>query len=517
MTARYHSKRRKRRTTILDCIGDPKVFGPHFTGGTWDVWKVFLAALFALPMTDAQLAVYRQFTGRTTAPKIPFAESWLVCGRRAGKSFILAVCAVFLACFRDWRPFLGPGEYGTIMVVAEDRKQARAIMRFIGGLLRSVPMLSRTVVNETAESFTLHNQIVIEVHAASFRSTRGYTIVAALLDEISIWPTDENSAEPDVEVINSIRPGMATIPGAMLLCASSPHAQRGALWGAYRQHYGRDDSDVLVWKAATREMNATVPQQFVDAQLAKDHARASADYLAEFRYDLETLFIRDAVLANVMPGLRELPPSPNNFYHAFCDPSGGASDSMTLAIAHNDLHRHVVIIDAIREVKAPFSPEAVVAEFSALCKTYRIYHLHGDHYAKFWPVEMFARHGQQYEQNAQPKSDLYAALLPLINSKRIALLDHPVLINQTCALERSTRQGAREKIDHPPNGRDDVVNAVAGVAALCVCQSGYRIDVFDPNFQDIDAKPAAEQPPPANQNAYNYVRAFCAANGLLIS
>jgi hypothetical protein len=79
---------------------------------------------------------------------------------------------------------------------------------------------------------------------------------------------------------------------------------------------------------------------------------------------------------------------------------------------------------------------------------------------------MFSRHGQHYEQNAQPKSDLYAALLPLINSRRIVLLDHPVLINQTCALERSTRHGAGEKIDHPPRGHDDVVNAVAGVAAL---------------------------------------------------
>lgn len=481
--------------TILDAVTDPKVFGPYFGGGTWDVWKVFLAALFALPMTDAQLALYRHYTGRTTAPTIPFSEGWLICGRRAGKSFILAVCAVFLACFRDWRPFLGPGEYGTIMVIAEDRKQARAILRFIGGLLRSVPMLKRTILNETAESFTLRNNVIIEVHAASFRSTRGYTVLAALLDEVAIWPTDENSAEPDIEIINSIRPGMATIPGAMLLCASSPHAQRGALWDAYRQHYGRDDSDVLVWKAATREMNATVPQSFIDAQLAKDHARASADYLAEFRSDLEGFISRDAVMACVMPGLRELPPSPNNFYHAFCDPSGGSSDSMTLAIAHSDLHRRVVVLDAIREVKAPFSPEAVTAEFSALLKTYRIYHLHGDHYAKLWPVEMFSRHGQHYEQNAQPKSDLYAALLPLINSRRIALLDHPVLINQTCALERSTRHGAGEKIDRPPHGHDDVVNAVAGVAALCARVGGYDLLYrgFDPDYRDPDV-PVEQQP-----------------------
>ena len=44
---------------------------------------------------------------------------------RPAKSFVLATIAVFLACFRDWRPHLGPGERGTVMVIAADRRQAR--------------------------------------------------------------------------------------------------------------------------------------------------------------------------------------------------------------------------------------------------------------------------------------------------------------------------------------------------------------------------------------------------------
>ena len=157
---------------------------------------MFLCALFALPMTEEQLAIYTKHTGRTTPPTQPMREAWLICGRRAGKSYILASIAVFLACFRDWRPLLGPGELGTIMVVAEDRKQARAIMRFIRGLLHGAPMLKRTIIGETAESFTLKNRVQIEVHAASFRSTRGYTTVAALLDEIAIWPMRRAAPNP---------------------------------------------------------------------------------------------------------------------------------------------------------------------------------------------------------------------------------------------------------------------------------------------------------------------------------
>ena len=60
------------------------------------------------------------------------------------------------------------------------------------------------------------------------------------------------------------------------------------------------------------------------------------------------------------------------------------------------------------------------------------------------------------------KSDLYAALLPAINSRRVELLDHSRLASQLCSLERRTAWGGRDSIDHGPGGHDDVANAVAG-------------------------------------------------------
>jgi phage terminase large subunit-like protein len=196
---------------------------------TWAAWRAFCATLFAL-LTPDQLAVYQQFTGRIAPPAHSFTEAWLCIGRRGGKSFILATIAVYLACFTDRRPYLGPGEIAAIMIIARDRRQARVIKRYVTGLLHNAPMLKRVVENETAESIDLRNKVSIEIHTASFRSTRGYTIVAALLDEVAFWQTDEFSAKPDVEIINAVKPGMATVPGAMWLAASSPMAKKGALW-----------------------------------------------------------------------------------------------------------------------------------------------------------------------------------------------------------------------------------------------------------------------------------------------
>jgi hypothetical protein len=449
---------------ILQALDDPNVFGQHFRAATWNAWRAFLAALFALPMTPEQLTLFANHTGRTAPSSEPLREAWLVCGRRAGKSFVLATIAVFLAAFRDWRPHLGPGEAGTVMVVAADRRQARVIMRYCLGLLRAVPMLRQLIEGETRESIQLRNRVVLEIHTASFRSTRGYTIVAALLDELAYWPVDELSAAPDVEVINAIRPGLATVPGSILLAASSPHARRGALWDAHRRHYRRDGDPVLVWQTATREMNASVPQSVIDAAVEEDPVRAAAEWSAQFRSDIESFVNREAVEACVALDVRERAPIQGVRYYAFADPSGGSADSMTLAAGHRE--GDVVVLDALRERKPPFSPEDVVAEFAELLKNYRISKITGDRYAGEWPRERFREHGISYEPAQKPKSDLYRDLLPAINSRKLDLLDNARLLTQLMGLERRTARGGRDSIDHAPGAHDDLANAVAGLATI---------------------------------------------------
>ena len=86
-----------------------EVFADSFRDvSTWQPWLAFLAALFGQPMTPEQLAIYQQCTGRVDPPTTPASEGWLVCGRRSGKSFAMALCAVYLGCFREYRPYLQP-------------------------------------------------------------------------------------------------------------------------------------------------------------------------------------------------------------------------------------------------------------------------------------------------------------------------------------------------------------------------------------------------------------------------
>jgi len=371
---------------------------------------------------------------------------------------------VHAACCQDHRGVLAPGERGLVAIVAADRAQSRIILNYIKGLLGALPELAELVLQRRKESIDLVNNITIEIRTASFKTSRGYTLVFAAADEAAYWP-QEGSANPDVEVLRALRPGLATT-GGRLWVVSTPYAKRGVLWDAFRRHYGQDDAQTLVWKAETRAMNPLVSEAFVAEQLEADPEAASAEGLAEFRADISALFAADAVRAVTVPGRRELAPAagPVWRYAGFADPSGGSADAFTLAISHAEGPK--IVLDAVRERRPPFSPDAVCEDFAALLKTYGIAEVTGDRYAGEWPRERFAAHGIRYRPSEKTKSQLYTELLPLVNAGRVELLDLPRLVGQLVALERRTSRPGQDSIDHGPGGHDDIANAAAGALGL---------------------------------------------------
>jgi hypothetical protein len=256
---------------------------------------------------------------------------------------------------------------------------------------------------------------------------------------------------------------------------SSPYARRGVIWDAFRNHFGpAGDPSILVARGTTRDLNPSLSQDYIDREYAKDPASAAAEYGAEFRTDVESFVTAEALEACTDPGIKERPYDRMHIYQAFVDPSGGAFDSFTLAVAHKE--GKTSVLDVIREVRPPFAPEAVVEEFCQVLRNYKVYSVRSDKYGGEWVVEQFRKCGVTLEACDRIKSQLYADVLPLINSRQAALLDDQVLRRQLIGLERKTRMGGRDTIDHVRGGRDDVANAVAG--ALVYAGQSF----CDPNF-----------------------------------
>lgn len=455
--------------TIIQAAADPVIWKDQFRDHrTWANWFTLVKSLFGLPLDASELQLFTECTGRSKPLTTRAKEGWLIVGRRGGKSRILAFIAAYLATFVDWTPFLVPGEVGVISVIASNRKQCRSIMSYLTAFLVNHPLLSDRVKSASDEEIQLTNGVVIEVVTCSFKSVRGRTIIACLADEAAFWASEDGS-NPASEVIAAIRPAMATIPDAMLLVASSPYARRGPLFDAWQRYWGKDNKKVLCWRAPTWVMNPNLTREseVIAEEYEKDPASANAEYGAEWRDDVAA-FIDPTVVQNaIVAGVHELEPKTGNYYVGFSDAAGGSGgDSFTAAVAHLNPQRFI-IVDAIREISPPFSPEAAIVECVRLFKAYGVRKIISDRYASQFPVEIYAKHGITCEPSELSKSEIYSEFLPLINSKKVDLLDHPKLIKQLCGLERRTSRGSgKDSIDHGPGQHDDVANAVCGAAVL---------------------------------------------------
>ncbi len=489
--------------SIIAAMDDPALFGAWFKAPSWQPWRSFLRVAFALPLSEGDIELFRQCTGRQTPAAEATKEIWVLAGRRGGKSLISSLLSCYLVLFYEYRDYLAPGERATVMLLAGDRRQARTLMRYCKGLVKGSPILARKIENETAESLDFTNRTTIEVSVANPRATRGYTLAGIITDEIATWPSDELSPKRDEDTLAALRPAMLTIPHAKMVAITSPYARKGAVWNAYRKHFGKDESKVLIWQASTEVMNPSVDRDFIAAAYEDDPASAAAEFGAQFRTDVGSYITREVLDACVVPGRHELPPVPGVHYQGFADPSGGSSDSFTLAIAHADGER--IVLDAVREARPPFSPEAVTAEFAVLLKAYGLSSVRGDRYAGEWPRERFREHGIEYEISELSKSDIYRELIPKLNAHRVELLDHARLAAQFLGLERRTGRGTgRDIIDHGPNAHDDIANAACG--ALLACGTDDALAVWLTLAQQAEAEEravaakwqrAAEVPPPA--------------------
>lgn len=454
--------------TIIEAMHDHRLFYETLKGGRsswpWGAWETYMAALFGLPISNpVELELFRACTGLTAGPAAPSRESFVIAGRRSGKSTIAALLAVFIAGFKDWRKILSPGETGYVFVIAVDKAQAGIVKGYCRAFLGGSPSLRKLLKRETAETLELSNGVTIAVKTSSFRSVRGYTLLAVVLEELSFWRSEE-SANPDKEILAAIRPALMTVKDSLLIGISSPYSKTGALYEAFKSGYGKLGGP-LIWKAPSTVMNPTIDVRSIETALEADPASARAEWLAEFRQDIESFIPAELVESVMIPGRLELPRIEGVQYRAFADPSGGRQDSFTLAIGHVDAKTGRVILDVIRERRPPFSPADVVAEFAELLKSFGLVKVLGDRYSGEWVVESFLKHGIVYHTAEKSASELYLEFLPLLSSGAVELLDSRRLKAQLVDLERRTRAGGRDIIDHGPGGHDDVSNSVAGLCA----------------------------------------------------
>jgi hypothetical protein len=312
----------------------------------------------------------------------------VACGRRAGKDYFTAALVVFLACLRPYT--FNRGELGRVMLLAVDSDQADVLYQYVTELVDSCPAIKRQVLSRRVKfgmrRVTFKNQVEILIKPADKRRVRGRTLIACVCDEIAHWFSEEHHVNPDSEVLAAVKPGMLGVPGAMLICISSPYRRQGTLYETDKREFGKNGSPVLFWRAGTWDMRPDTPghraryptfMAELQAECERDRSFFYSEFGGEYRVDLEDYLTREQLDA-VTVDRHEIPYQDGTPCYAFIDTSGGeGQDSQAFCIAIRRPGGTAAIAKLI-EWRPPFDSHASAKEVAEVCHAYRIHKVRGD-------------------------------------------------------------------------------------------------------------------------------------------
>jgi hypothetical protein len=491
--------------TIDRALMDPRLLGAALGDiSPWSTWMVALKSAFGLGLiTDKERETFATIAGNRSPPEHRVREFWCLVGRRGGKSRIAAALAVFFSCFVPHK--VAKGERPMVLVLAMSTDQALSVFTYAKAFLTESTVLRQEIDSITRNEIRLKSGVTIAIHANSFRSVRGRTLLACIFDGVAYW-RDDTSATPDTETYSAVKPGLAST-GGMLIGISTPYRKTGLLHQKWRNHFAAD-GDTLVVQGPTLLFNPSLSTDEIASQRAADPTAAGAEWDAEFRTEL-TAYLDDALIERAIDYGRplELPPRPGITYQAYIDPSGGVgNDSYTCCIAHKENDQHV--IDLCRGTVGAFDPHEVTRAYAALLKEFRCYSVCGDYYGAEWVTSAWSATGIRYTRSPIAKSQIYLEVAPLFARGLVSLPDHPKLLRELRLLERRTHRSGKDSVDHGRTGHDDFANAVCGVLSTMSARDGsYPLSVWlaafgggpsppppclHPQYQQFAAPPAVD-------------------------
>jgi len=439
------------------------------TGPSWESWRVLGRVLDGLPLGAAELAVYTQLTGRTTVPT-DLRELWCLAGRGPGKTTFEAAQALKAAC----RGYTGVRGLPRVLLLGFVQAQAEIAFQYVTEFVAGDRELRKLVTRQTRDSVEFAHGVRLQTITSNYRALRGYSVAAALCDEIAYWWSDLTDSNPDVEVIRSLRPALAKVPGSRLLAASTPFTEEGVLYDVHQRHYANDASaTILVVKAPTTVLNPAFDAAAIAVARQEDPESAAAEYDVGWRTAGGTLVTPAAYDACVDAGITErdpVPPLGNDYYSAAVDLSGGTGqDSAALSIHHvedaDGSGPEVCVQDMLREWSPPFDPGTMVGEMATACRRFGIVEVVGDQFSEGFAAAEFRRHGIQYVVSPRKTAECLLDSLAVINTHRVRLLEAPKLRRQYLNLRRDYATGGRPTVLESRKHDDLAVVTARGIVA----------------------------------------------------
>lgn len=432
--------------------------------------KVILKSVYGDPLEGPEEAeLFKRLTKLERYRAVERDELTIVAGRGSGKSNQIASnLAIYEAVARKHK--LSVGEIAAVMIIStEQKRQSRVEFNYILKKMQKSPVLKAMIESVTSDEIRLKNGVIIMVMPCNLARVRGASIQMCIADEVGFWKSEGHSV--DREVLEAVRPGLR-LPHSKLVKISSPYWMRGELYFDWKNYFGVENDDVLVFQAETKLLNPAFSERKLEAARKRDPVAFATEYGAQFRTDLAGLLdpaVVDAAVSHDRP--LELPYMARSTpYAGFVDVAGGGGrDSYAVAIGHRDGEK--LVVDVVRSRPPKFNPEEVTRQYCELLKSYGVLRVQGDKFSGDFASNAFQKYGVSYLRAEHPKSQLYLEAEKHFNTGRVELPARETLTNQLKSLVRRTHAGGRDSVDSDAGQPEDEANVAAGLVWMLAARS----------------------------------------------
>ena len=438
------------------------------TEPSWNAWRMIGKVLDGLPLDVAEMTTYRDVTGRQVVPT-NVLELLAIVGRGSGKTTGLGAVQAIRAAMRGYAIHGIP----RVLLLAFVKEQAGVCFEIVSQMLDGDAELRKLITSRTRDTLTLAHGVRIQTISSNYRSVRAYSVAFAFADELAYWWNDDTNANPDVEVLRALRPGLGKVPGSRLIIGTSPWTEEGAAYEMHQRHYGQDGSDhTLVLRAPTLTFNPSYDKNRIAAVEQDDPESAASEFGAAWRVAGGTLVTSTAYDACVDAGIAERSPvEPLGDDHYVCavDLSGGTGeDSAALTIGHVETDGAGVehfVQDLLHEWLPKFDPGVACGEIAAQCRRFGITEVVGDQFSAGFAASEFRRHALTYVVSGRTTSACALDSIAVLNTRRVRLLEHAKLRKQYLGLRRDFASGGRPTILESRKHDDLAVATARGITA----------------------------------------------------
>lgn len=422
-------------------------------------------AYAGMPLSREEASAWRRATGRSGLSswmrgyrQRSASELWLLTGRRGGKTTLGSILVLW-TCITRTAP---ESQTWTIPVITPGLRQSKSVsLDLIRRKLAASPELLEFLANDTLDSLEFTTGMTVRVLPPDPRLVQGFTSPLVWLDEASNF-RGEDALSNLQDVLDAVRPSLATVLDSKLVLTSLPGPKAGCLWETWQNRF---DLDALIFKASSVEMNPALARSEEFVKALKRPEYFALYFSGEFVDAVQTLLPGDLVDACFDLGRPEVPSGESGgaLSALGCD-FAATSDDCAAAICTRTEHDQLVVpwLRSWSVSGGKLHPiTTYLGEIFDVAKAHNVREGVGDQVALPTAAQFFTERGIPYSRlvtNGVASEAIFDFLREAVRSGRLHLPDNEKLRAQLKALQERRANGYEVAA---VRGKDDLAVAVA--------------------------------------------------------